>query len=114
MRGSGWICARGLPDIPLDAAAEFHARIVPDVRQAMARSGDIVICFDPADHAHKAWRLAAIQNLAREGASGCRVNGLVASSSDLAGTAETRQFLQQAAGVTGQLLEVAGNGAEKL
>lgn len=108
---SGFVDAKGLPDSPLDAAADFHARIVPAIREAMPRSSDLAIVFDPADHTHSTWRLAAIQELAREAAP-CRVNGLVAQRSNLEGTALALQFLHDSPGITGQLLTVDANAGE--
>ncbi len=105
---SGVVDATGLPATPLDAAAQFHARIVAVVRKAMVPDGDVAIVFDPADHTHSAWRLAAIQELAREAAPG-RVNGVAAQPSNPEGTAEVLRFLHANPGVTGQLLTV-GSG----
>ena len=102
---AGFVDAKGLPDSPLDAAAEFYTRIVPAVREVMARSSDLAIMFDPADHTHSAWRLSAIQELARE-AVPCRINGVVAQRSNLDGTAQALQFVHDNPGVTGQLLAV--------
>ena len=51
----------GLADNPLDAAAEFFARHVPEIREAM-RGLDgcaLSLVFEPAGHEHRAWRLAA-------------------------------------------------------
>jgi hypothetical protein len=108
---SGTVDAKGLANSPLDAAADFYARIVPAIREAMARSSDLAIVFDPADHSHSAWRLAAVQEIAREAAP-CRVNGLVASRSNLNGTAQALQFLHDSPGISGQLLTVDANAAE--
>ena len=71
------LSARGLADGPLDAAAGFHARVVPAVREAIAGADLVCIVFDPADHTHRAWRVAAVQALAREAAPG-RVNAISA------------------------------------
>jgi hypothetical protein len=68
----------------------------------------LALIFPPAGHEHKAWRLAAIQGLARELAPG-RVNGIVGA--DQAAVAETVAFLAHAPGITGQVLEVDGNSA---
>lgn len=100
--------ARGLPATPLDAAAAFHARIVPEARRAAGN--DLVLLFDRADHTHRHWRMAAVEELAREAAP-CRVNGAVGGSSgDVAAVCD---FLERAPGVTGQLLAVDGNPGEK-
>ncbi len=109
MLGSGWVAATGLPNAPLDAAAAFHVEIVPEIRAAIARTTDLVVCFDPVEPSHRAWRLAAIQELAREAAPSCRVNGLVIQEANPGGNAEAMQFLHSAPGVTGQVLEVDGN-----
>ncbi len=70
--------------------------------------GLLVLIFSPADHSHRAWRLAAIQALAREYAP-ARVNAL-ASDSEKA-IAAALDYLQAAGGVTGQLLELDDTGA---
>lgn len=101
--------ARRLPDNPTDAAAAFLQGMVPQVRAAI-EAGDLPLClvFDPADHTHTAWRLAAIQALAREAAPG-RVNGV--ASDDDAAIAAAADYLGRAAGVTGQFLHLDGQGA---
>lgn len=103
MSGQQVIDAAGLPDSPLGAGAEFHAKIVPLARAALSEGLDIVIVFAPADHSHEAWRLAAVQGLAREGAP-ARVNA-IAGEAD----ADVVRYLANAPGVTGQLLHVDGN-----
>lgn len=92
------ITARALPDVPLDAAAAFHSRIVPLVRSEVGR--DIAILFDHADHAHDSWRNAAIEELAREAAP-CRLNAVIGSDGQDA--EDVCAFLDLAPGVTGQL-----------
>jgi hypothetical protein len=85
----------GLPASPLDASAYFHAKVLPEIRAAYAGQPeiDLIVVFDPAGHEHRAWRLAVIQELAREVA------------------AAARGYLEAAKGVTGQLLALDGNGA---
>jgi short chain dehydrogenase-like protein len=91
----------GLPDAPLDAAAAFHAEHLPQARALLADADTLVLVFQPAGHAHRAWRLAAVQELAREAAPK-RVNGI--AGADEAAVGETLAFLEAAPGVTGQLL----------
>ncbi|MCB2065971.1 MAG: hypothetical protein KDE15_04940 [Erythrobacter sp.] len=93
----------GLPAAPIDAAAAFHRDFVDQIRR-YAREGDVVVVFDHADHDHRAWRLAAVQELAREAAPH-RVNGV--EGEDVQQVSETLFYLQSASGVTGQLLELA-------
>ena len=99
--------ARELPVAPLDAAAAFHARILPEARRAAGN--DLVLLFDPADHTHETWRRAAVEELAREAAP-CRVNGAVGGSST--GVKAVCDYLHHAPGVTGQLFAVDGNPRE--
>lgn len=99
--------ARDLPDSPLDAAAAFHARIVPEARRAAG--SDVVLLFDPADHTHAHWRTAAVEELAREAAPS-RVNGAVGGSSNA--VKAVCDYLEGAPGVTGQLFAVDGNPRE--
>ncbi|MGB3795403.1 MAG: Rossmann fold domain-containing protein [Alteraurantiacibacter sp.] len=96
--------ARELPCAPLDAAAAFHARIMPEARRAAGN--DVIMLFDPADHTHETWRRAAVEELAREAAP-CRVNGAVGGSSD--GVKSLCDYLDNAPGVTGQMFAVDSN-----
>lgn len=100
----------GLPDHPLDAAASFYADVLPGIRQNCADlpGSHYVIVFQPAGHEHRAWRLAAVQELAREYAP-ARVNAL--ASDDEAAIAAAVDYLAIAEGVTGQYLPLDGNGA---
>ncbi len=99
--------ARQLPDSPLDAAAAFHARILPEARHAAGN--DLVLLFDAADHTHQHWRRAAVEELARE-ATPCRVNGVQGGAgSDVATMCD---YLHGAPGVTGQLFALHGNSGE--
>lgn len=100
----------GLPPSPLDAAADFHSRNLPQIRDdcAVLPDHDVLIVFEPASHAHRGWRLAAVQQLARE-ASPRRVNALV--SEDRAAILAALAWLERAAGVTGQVFELDGLGA---
>jgi hypothetical protein len=91
-----------LPESALEAAAEFHARVVPALDPP--RSGeDLVIIFPPAPYDHRGWRLAAVQDLARAAAP-ARVNSIVGE--DEAAIEAALAYLEGAAGVTGQLLAV--------
>ena len=102
------VSARGLADAALDAAAEFHARVLPLVRKVVVDGEPVCVMFDPADHSHRAWRVAAVQALAREAAP-ARVNA-VAASDDQA-WATTIEYLERAPGITGQYFPLDGQGA---
>ncbi len=95
----------GLPEDPLAAAAQFHAEILPGLR---APGDDLLLVFAPADHAHRGWRLAAVQGLARS-AVPRRVNGVTAASPAAIDSAIA--FLAAAPGVTGQYLTLDDAGA---
>lgn len=98
-----------LPDEPLAAAAHFHAEVLPRALAALKEHpAHLALVFAPADHAHTAWRLAAVQGLAREHAPS-RINAMAAD--DEAGIAAALAYLDAAEGVTGQLLPLDGNGA---
>ena len=95
------IDARGLPESPIEATADFLARIAPQVQAGSA--DDIVVVFDPAGFMHDDWRLAAIRQLARDAAP-LRVNA--ATGPDGAALDEGLAYLAHAPGVTGQILIV--------
>ena len=107
------------PDGPLDAAKYFHNEILPEVRGAIAETGlyadsaaldpnpaaldSVVLILPAAGHEHRGWRLAAIQELAREAAPK-RVNAIVGDDDATIRTAS--KWLAAAPGITGQLLAV--------
>ena len=98
-----------LPDAALAAAAQFHAEVLPRAMDALAGAGEsLVLVFEPADHAHRAWRLAAVQGLARELAP-LRVNAV--ASADEAAIAAATAYLHRAPGITGHLMPLDSHGA---
>ncbi len=97
----------GLPEAALAAAADFYARVLPQIDPPQT-GDDLLLVFPPADHRHRAWRLAAVQALAREHAQQ-RVNGI--ESDDEAAIAAAATFLARAPGVTGQYLPLDAEGA---
>lgn len=99
----------GLPDTPLDAAAAFHSDYLPEARATLAGARDLVLIFPATGHEHYNWRLAAVQELAREAAP-LRVNGLVGD--DPAALETMVGWLATAQAITGQLLAVDGNLSE--
>lgn len=110
MSGQAVVRIENLPAAPLDAAAAFYGW-VPDARAVLAGVDSLVLIFDPAGHEHRSWRLAAVQELAREAAPK-RVNGVVGEA-QLA-LAECANWLAEQAGITGQLLVVDGKAGEKV
>lgn len=93
----------GLPAGALAAAAEFYAAMVPP------RTGeDLLVVFPPADHTHRVWRQAVIEQLARDFAP-CRVNAVASDSA--AAIAAAQAYLAQAPGLTGQVLVLDDAGA---
>lgn len=97
-----------LPDSALAAAAEFHAKVLPLLNPPRDGEG-LLLVFPPADYTHRAWRLAAVQGLAREHAP-IRVNGV--ASDDEAAIAAALHYLAQAPGVTGQYWPLDAQGAK--
>ncbi len=96
-----------LPDLPSAAAAAFHREILPQAAALLAEDDTcLTLLFAPADHTHRAWRLAAVQSLAREHAP-ARVNA-IAGGGD---TAAALAYLEAAEGVTGQYLPLDDVGA---
>jgi len=98
-----------LPNTALAASARFHAEVLPRLLEIMPRHGCMTLAFLPADHAHRAWRTAVVQGLAREHVP-VRINAV--ESRDEASIAETCAYLDQAPGVTGQYWPLDGCGAE--
>lgn len=94
----------GLPDDPLLAAQAFYTLWLPRTEG----TADLTIVFPPADHAHQAWRRAAVQELARRHAPR-RINAVSGPDSAIAAAAA---YLAGAPGVTGQtfILDDAGAG----
>lgn len=95
------LVVEGLPAEPLAAAADFHARILPQIGTAQE---DLALVFPVADHTHRGWRLAAVQALARAHAP-CRVNALAGGGQEAVEAALA--YLAAAPGVTGQVLPLA-------
>lgn len=99
-----------LPQEPLVAAADFHARVLPGVEATLRGGADpLTLVFPRGDHGHRAWRLAAVQSLARAYAPS-RVNAL--ESDDEAAITAACKWLGSAGAVTGQLLPLDGTGAD--
>ncbi len=80
----------------------------PPTPPASGRGEGLTLIFPPADYTHNAWRLAALQALAREHAP-IRINAL--DSNGEPAIAAALAFLEAAEGVTGQLLELDDTGA---
>lgn len=98
-----------LADDPLDAAADFHARLLPAVETTLGAGADpLTLVFLPASHEHRAWRLAVVQGLARRFAPS-RINAL--ECADQPAMEAAARWLDGAGGVTGQLLPLDGTGA---
>lgn len=93
----------GLAQAPLDAAAQFHSLWLSKINDTVARSPDegLALVFGPADYTHRAWRLAAVQELARAHAPR-RINAV--AGGDEAQVAAALAYLDSAPGVTGQYL----------
>ncbi len=97
-----------LPDSAVKAAGTFHERDIPRVLAALVDGFDVVLVFPPTDQAHRAWRSAVVQGLAREHAP-LRVNGVAVD--DEAAIAAAEDYLARAPGVTGQYFTLDGEGA---
>jgi len=87
-----------LPGGPLAAAVAFHAQWLAQA-EAMLADGDLVLVMPLAGHEHRAWRLAAVQGLARAYAP-ARAN--LVECDEPAGCA----FLAASPGITGQILRL--------
>jgi hypothetical protein len=111
--------ARDLPNPPPLGEVAARSADGGDMAQTQAPSAslrsapppkgeDLVLILSPADHTHRAWRLAAVQGLARELAP-LRVNAV--ASNDPAAIASALAYLEAAPGLTGQYLPLDGIGA---
>lgn len=97
-----------LPAGALDAAGEFHEAWLDEARHVLAGDApSLALVLPGAAHDHADWRRAAARDLARAAAPK-RAN--IVAGDDEAAIAAALAFLETAAGVTGQLLEVAGRG----
>jgi hypothetical protein len=101
--GQAVLRIEGLPNGALDAAARFHRDWLDRAREALGANEALALVFPAAAYDHRGWRLAAVQDLAREAAPK-RVNGV--AGSDEQAIATTIEWLAQAPGITGQLLAV--------
>lgn len=113
MGGSELLHLGPLPNDPLEAAADLHARLLPAIEATLGGGADpLTLVFHPAGddraHEHRAWRLALVQGLARRYAPS-RVNAV--EGDDPQAIAAAAEWLAQAGAVTGQLLPLDGNGA---
>ncbi|HOB14209.1 MAG TPA: hypothetical protein PK680_11210 [Novosphingobium sp.] len=98
-----------LDDRPSLAVAQFHAQYLPQIAVILGQGdGALTLTFPPADHTHRAWRLAAVQSLAREYAP-IRVNAICGGSD--AARAAAIAYLDRADGLTGQYLPLDDAGA---
>ncbi|KMS55162.1 hypothetical protein V474_19155 [Novosphingobium barchaimii LL02] len=98
-----------LAEDALAAAADFHARLLPAIEMTLLGGADpLTLVFLPAGSNHRAWRLAAVQGLARRFAPS-RLNAVESDEADAIGAAQ--RWLAGAGGVTGQILSLDGNGA---
>jgi hypothetical protein len=94
-----------LPSGALEAAAEFHARWLPEVR-ALLTEASLVVALPPAPYDHTDWRRAAARDLARMAAP-VRVNLIGGGGAET--RAATLAYLGDAPGVTGQYLPLHGS-----
>jgi len=103
-----WV--EGLPEAPLHAASVFYAEWLARARGALSQGSSLALVFAPAGHEHRGWRLAAVQDLAREAAP-LRVNAL--EGDEGAALSAMLDWLGQAEAITGQVLTVDGNSGER-
>ncbi|MDE2435345.1 MAG: hypothetical protein KGM49_03700 [Sphingomonadales bacterium] len=97
----------GLPADPLAAAARFYADVMTGLVSCPVEE-DIVIIFPAVDHTHAAWRLAAVQGLARQ-AVPARVNAVAGGNARSIDAAIA--YVAAAPGLTGQYLPLDDAGA---
>ena len=103
------VAVGALPDEALAAVALFHAATLPPIRALLAEGEPVLtLAFATADYRHEGWRLAVVQELAREYAPQ-RINAI--AGGDPAALARAATWLDKAEGVTGQTLLLDGTGA---
>ena len=91
---------------PLDAAAKFHAEVLPRIRAALNDGDSVVVRFDAAEEKPHRWRKEAIAALAREHAPR-RVNAVAPlDGREDHDVAPTIALLHGNEALTGQLLIV--------
>jgi hypothetical protein len=96
----------GLPHAALEAASVFHAEHLQRARAALAGKVDaLALVFPAAPYDHSPWRRAVVADLARAAAPK-RVNAVAGDDAEAIGA--TLAWLEQAGGITGQLLAVDG------
>jgi hypothetical protein len=100
--------AGGVRGGPVGPEAALVHTDPPPTPPASGMGEDFILIFPPADHTQRAWRLAAVQSLARKYAP-FRVNALAGNSEKAIAAAVA--YLDSAEGVTGQLLELDDTGA---
>jgi hypothetical protein len=101
-----------LPASPSAAASAFHTECLPRTKTLLDEGAQcLTLAFSAADHTHTAWRLAAVQSLAREHAP-ARINAIAGGSE--AAIAAAQAFLESAEGLTGQYLPLDDAGAESV
>ena len=108
--GQAVLRIEGLPETALDAAARFHSSDLARARAALRDTDAVALVFGSAPYDHRGWRLAVVQDLAREAAPK-RVNGV--TGDDEKAIVETVAWLERAPGITGQLLAVDGKTGAK-
>lgn len=98
-----------LPLSPSAAASVFHTEWLPRAKAMLDEGAQcLTLAFPAADHTHTAWRLAAVQSLAREHAP-ARINAIAGGSE--AAIAAAQAYLEAAEGFTGQYLPLDDVGA---
>jgi hypothetical protein len=96
-----------LPAAPLEAAAQFYANI--GLWAGEHKGKDMALVFPQAAAGHRAWRLAAVQDMARQYAP-CRTNAVVGDEPEKLD--QMLAYLAAAPGITGQVFELDGNTAQ--
>ena len=99
----------GLPGSALAAAAQFHQEHLPAIERQLADVQVLTVVFPAAAYDHRAWRSAAIADMARQHAP-ARVNGIAGDESDALTRAAA--WLASAPGITGQYFAVDGAGPQ--
>ena len=107
--GQAILQVKSLPQGEVDAAADFYENWLGQAQALLdGQCTSLVLIMPEAEGNHRDWRLAAVRGMARDAAP-CRVNMICGADSEALTVASN--YLEFAAGITGQYLPLDASGA---